>query len=140
MASFEQAINKVLKYEGGYANNSSDKGGETYMGISRKANPKNAIWPIIDEYKKKYTTKSTLNAALKKDNNITQIVKKTYKSNYWDKFKLDKMYNQRLAENIFDDCVNRGVGATAYSLHLLLGIEPCVKKVSTQLLNKLKYY
>lgn len=41
----------TLKFEGGYANNKADKGGETYRGISRTNHPTWAGWPIIDKIK-----------------------------------------------------------------------------------------
>ena len=39
MADFRLAYKKIEAAEGGYVNDPDDKGGETYKGISRKANP-----------------------------------------------------------------------------------------------------
>jgi lysozyme family protein len=50
--SFETAYKQTAKFEGGYANSPKDPGGETFRGISRKAHPDWAGWPIIDQIKK----------------------------------------------------------------------------------------
>ena len=39
MEVFEEAVKQVLKHEGGYVNDPVDPGGETNMGISKKAYP-----------------------------------------------------------------------------------------------------
>ena len=39
-------------------------------------------------------------------------IKNVYKKQYWDKLLLDKVTSQRIANELFDDCVNRGVNAT----------------------------
>ncbi len=45
-------ISTILSHEGGYANHPADKGGETYRGISRKANPNWEGWKYIDDVKR----------------------------------------------------------------------------------------
>ena len=52
MAIFNLAYKKLEVAEGGYVNDPDDKGGETYKGISRKANPNWAGWISIDQIKK----------------------------------------------------------------------------------------
>lgn len=56
MVTYEQfkssILPQTLKFEGGYANIPGDKGGETYRGISRKANPNWSGWKYIDRVKK----------------------------------------------------------------------------------------
>ncbi len=49
---YSQIIPTTLAHEGGYANHPSDKGGETYRGITRKHNPNWEGWAFIDEVKK----------------------------------------------------------------------------------------
>jgi len=49
---FSHILNDTLKHEGGYANHSADKGGETYRGITRKNNPNWQGWKYIDEVKR----------------------------------------------------------------------------------------
>ena len=55
MADFNIAFNKVVFHEGGYVNDPEDRGGETYMGISRRAHPSSNIWYHIDKVTKKYS-------------------------------------------------------------------------------------
>ena len=112
MANFNKAIVKILKKEGGYVNDPVDKGGETYKGISRKYHSKNYMWVLIDRLKDECGgVNSKFKAKLNLSEQIDAEVKKIYKTDYWDKFKLDTVPNQKVAEQIFDDAVNRGVGA-----------------------------
>lgn len=138
MADFTKALVKVLKREGGYANDPTDKGGETYKGISRKANPDAKMWIIIDNYKKECSgVNSTFKNKLNNDKNITNEVNIIYKTKYWNPFQLDKVINQKVAEQIFDDAVNRGVGAACKLCCSLLGL-PISSKPSSKLLSLLQ--
>lgn len=112
MAKFDEAIKKILDHEGGYVNNKNDKGGETYMGISRKAHPNSKIWAIIDVITKKYKTVKTINKYLKANVELTNLIKDIYKKEYWNPLSLDKEKSQRLANQIFDNAVNMGVSKT----------------------------
>ena len=51
MANFEDEFNRIIFVEGGYVNDPSDAGGETYLGISRKANPYWKGWEMVDTIK-----------------------------------------------------------------------------------------
>lgn len=111
MANYNIAYNKVIKVEGGYANDPDDAGGETYMGISRKFNPNAKFWKVIDEIKSKNKniTNKEMNAILKKNNSIIGEIKNIYKNKYWDKLYLDNLNSQKIAEELFDTAVNMGV-------------------------------
>lgn len=137
MANFDIAFRRTISAEGGYVNDPDDKGGETYMGISRRAHPSSKIWTYIDKVEKKGKTNRQITAELKKNNWLTAEVKKIYKESYWDKFQLDKCRLQKISNEIFDDAVNRGVGAAAYIACIVLNI-PAQKRVTQELLNKLK--
>lgn len=106
MANFEKALELVLKNEGGYVNDPNDNGGETYKGISRRANPKWSGWKIIDGYKKKY---KDFKKKLDSDNELQKCVKSLYRSNYWNPIKGDDLVHQDMAEEIFDAAVNFGI-------------------------------
>lgn len=121
MADFNISFNKIILTEGGYVNDPYDKGGETYLGISRVHHPDSLMWPLIDEVKKLYGTKN-ITSRLKENNIITEEAREIYKKDYWDKLRLDEIPNQRVAHEVFDDAVNRGVGAAIKTIKLVLGL------------------
>lgn len=139
MADFSIAFRRTISAEGGYVNDPDDKGGETYMGISRRAHPNATIWKTIDKVDKTGLTNRQITTILKKNTHLTAEVKKIYKPNYWDKFQLDDCRSQRMANEIFDDAVNRGVGAAAYIAAIILKV-PAYKKVTPQLIKAIKEY
>lgn len=112
MAKFDEAFEKVVFHEGGYVNDPDDKGGETYMGISRRAHPNALIWQYVDKITKQFSSESKITTELKKNKELTSLVKKIYKSDYWNPFDLTKEKSQRLANQIFDNAVNMGVERT----------------------------
>lgn len=114
MAVFEKAFAKTVKAEGGYVNNPNDKGGETYMGVTRKNYPKLKMWEMIDFYKTILPDRKPkdLNSILCRIKDIQEEVKNVYKTNYWNPIKLDLVASQRIAEQLFDNAINCGVTAT----------------------------
>lgn len=128
MADFDKAFEKVIFKEGGYVNDKDDAGGETYMGISRVHNPNSLIWYIVDKVTAKYKKVSDINRELKKDEELTALVKALYKSDYWSPFNLNKEKSQRLANQIFDNAVNRGVSATKKLIQRIKNEMEYVKK------------
>ena len=138
MANFDKALTKVLRKEGGYSNNPADKGGETYKGIAPKYHKTNYMWTLIDRYKDEC---GGVNEVFKKkiavDKQIDAEVKRLYKTNYWDRFKLDDVFNQDVAEQIFDDSVNRGVAAACKLCCTLLNI-PVVTVPNKKLITALQ--
>lgn len=117
MANFKEAFEKVVYNEGGYVNDPDDAGGETYMGISRRAHPNSIIWKHVDKITAKYKTFKTITKYLKQNKELTKEIECIYKSDYWMKFNLDKEKSQRLANQIFDSAVNIGITATKNSLN-----------------------
>ena len=81
---FEEAVKQVLKHEGGYVNDPVDPGGETNMGISKKAYPYLNI--------KELTEKDA---------------KDIYFKDYWLKGKCSKL-PEELQHIYFDMVVNMG--------------------------------
>lgn len=108
----------TLKYEGGYSNTPGDKGGETYRGISRRANPDWSGWKFIDKVKK-----PSLFAKEKpiKQNAIfpelEQEVAKFYYASYFVKNGFHLLSSTDLALVLFDWAVHGG-----YSLQRLLSV------------------
>ena len=110
MANFQLAKEKILKIEGGYVNRSADKGGETFRGISRNANPDWAGWKIVDAFR----NLPNFPASLDKHLNLLQLVDLKYKADYWDSLKLDNIIYQGVADEIFDISVNMGIVTAAH--------------------------
>ena len=138
MANFDVAYKKIEKNEGGYVNDPNDRGGETYKGISRKYHPDSPMWVIIDDTKKEHGIKG-LTSILKYNDRLNNLVKKIYKNDYWDVFELDDCSSQEIAEEIFDDAVNRGVAAACRIASKLLGMS-VVSEPTDELKYNLKHY
>ena len=82
---FFEIVNHTLEEEGGYVNDSTDKGGETNFGISKRA------YPDVDIFN------------LKEDEAID-----IYWKDYWVRGKCDKVPG-KLQAIYFDMCVNFGI-------------------------------
>ena len=137
MANFTIAFNRTMKTEGGYANDPDDRGGETYMGIARKFHPTCGIWKYVDALTSQNKTTKQINAELKKNISVQNIVKIFYKQNYWDVFKLDSVKRQSVANELFDDAVNRGVGAATKLAKSIVGLR-ADSKITNEFLVKLQ--
>lgn len=109
MANFEKAIEKMLSHEGGYVNDPSDPGGETYKGVARKMFSKWEGWTTIDIAKRSQNFPKNLDA----DTNLHQLITQFYKVNFWDKINADDILNEDVAFSIFDFGVNAGVSTSA---------------------------
>ena len=107
MANFNEAFEITNKHEGGYANVSGDKGGETYKGIARNYWPNWAGWGIIDSAKEK-TPMNRLNGVLSENFELQKAVSLFYKINFWDKMRLDEFKTQAIANEVYDTGVNFG--------------------------------
>ncbi len=104
MAKFELAHPKVAANEGGYANDPADKGGETWKGIARKANPGWQGWVVLDSYKDKPGFPDNLH----KVELLESLVKSLYRIKYWDAIEGDRLLLQEIADSIYDSAVNMG--------------------------------
>ena len=138
MANFDIAFNRTITAEGGYVNDPDDKGKETYMGISRVYHPKEIMWSVIDVMKKRHSG-TVLNYVLKESSVIQNNVKSIYKKEYWDVISLDNIPNQKIANEIFDDAVNRGVKSAIKTIQKVLGMN-VNGVISEELINNLKKY
>lgn len=122
MANFEKAFKLVVEAEGGYVNDKDDKGGETFMGITRKNHPNLKMWDIVDKYIDMYNSIYGINKYLKNRDDVMEEIRGVYKKQYWDKLMLDDVNYQRVANSLFDDCVNRGVSATLKLIRNVYGL------------------
>lgn len=133
MANFSDAFNITIKSEGGYVNNPNDKGGETYMGITRKNYPNLKMWKFIDQYKVD-NRGMILNNILSSKRSILDEVRSVYRTNYWNKLGLDKVKKQRVANQFFDIAVNNGVTAAIKTMQRIAGMKE-TGKISNELIN-----
>lgn len=117
MANFKISEQETGRFEGLYANNPSDRGGETYAGIARKFWPNWLGWKKIDAIKSKYgKTASIINQYAKKDAELSEMISQFYKGNFWDSLKLDAVTDQQLANTVYDFGVNSGTDRAAKTL------------------------
>jgi len=105
MADFDKAISKVLKHEGGYANDPSDRGGETYKGIARNFWPKWDGWSTVDKLKAQKGFPRILNDSV----SLHASVVKFYNIRFWDKIGGDLINEQDIAFKLVDTAVNMGI-------------------------------
>jgi len=101
--SFEQAIQKTLIWEGGYANLIGDSGGETYRGISRNNWSTWEGWAIVDVAKSQPNFPKSLDS----DTNLLGLVISFYRQNFWQP-EYDELLDEDVASKIFDIGVNVG--------------------------------
>jgi lysozyme family protein len=114
MATFKLAYIKMIGHEGGYSDKSTDRGGETYRGISRVNFPNWKGWPLVDHYKSQgpFTEKS-LTEKLDNDPQLNFMVADFYEAEFWVKLKLNQIGSQAIANELFDTGVNQGRGTAA---------------------------
>lgn len=102
MAEFKHAYTRTAKWEGGYANVTCDRGGETYAGISRKYHPTWNGWAIIDNYKPLRHNQKI------KNTDIENAVRIFYYREFWQPIQGDLIENQDIADFVYDWHVNSG--------------------------------
>ena len=115
MTTFNTILSKTLSHEGTYSNRKSDRGGETYKGISRKYHPRWPGWKIIDDAKeriggiealKKGDVTPVLGADAQEE--LERAVRSFYKEKFWHRIKGDalSMIDDEIAFLVFDATVN----------------------------------
>lgn len=102
--SFESAYTATMGVEGGYANNPTDRGGETYRGISRKHWPSWNGWSVID------TTKNLPDfpGRLAHIQELQASVRSFYEQNFWRQCGADRVESPEVGAVLFDAAVNHG--------------------------------
>lgn len=111
-AQFLNAIlPSTLKYEGGYSHISGDRGGETYRGISRNANPTWSGWKFIDNYKFKNVNSVELAKKIPNNKIFTELegdVADFYYNQYFVNRGFNLLNNTFTALLLFDYAVHGG--------------------------------
>lgn len=104
--NFQQALEKVLKHEGGFVNHPADPGGATNKGITLAT---------FRRYVKRNGTVDDLKAL------TIEQAGKVYKAQYWDKVRGDDMPSG-LDYAVFDFAVNSGPAKAVKELQKVLGV------------------
>lgn len=104
--NFQQALEKVLKHEGGFVNHPADPGGATNKGITLAT---------YRRYIKKNGTVDDLKTL------TIEQAGKVYKAQYWDKVRGDDLPSG-LDYAVFDFAVNSGPAKAAKELQKALGV------------------
>lgn len=116
MANFTEAVAKTELWEGGYVNNPSDSGGETYRGISRNNWPNWEGWAIIDAAKLQPSFPKSLDS----DSNLQGMIVQFYHDNFW---RYDGIVDDEVAWKVFDLGVNVGVVHAVKILQQAVGVQ-----------------
>lgn len=104
--TFDEALEHLLKHEGGWVNHPSDPGGETNMGVTKRVWEEWVGHPV--------NTMKTL---------TPEDVAPLYKQKYWDRVKGDDL-PVGVAYCVFDCSVNSGTGRAAKFLQEAVGAVP----------------
>ena len=117
---FMTSFIKALSNEGFISNNSTDKGGFTYKGISRTKHQSWPGWKIIDEIFRStdYQSVQQINS-----NPILQnLVQGFYLTEFWNKIQGDLLPTQNIANEIFESSINLGVSAASEILQRTINL------------------
>ena len=106
--TFEEALEHVLKHEGGYVNHKLDKGGITNLGVTI------AVW---EEWIGRESSEDEMRNLKPED------VADLYKKLYWDRVKGDDLPSG-VNYCVFDAAVNSGTGRAAKWLQEAVGAVP----------------
>lgn len=118
MADFRAAYDILVSHEGGYAYDPLDRGGETYRGIARRFHPGWGGWKIIDAIKAEMP--NDLRRALDTHAELQECVRSYYRIAYWVPIGGDAISCQQLANELFEQAVNLGVGRAVEHLQRAL--------------------
>ena len=99
--NFEQAFDKMIGHEGGYANYPSDPGGETMFGVTKNVARANGYDGSMRDLPR-------------------ETAKAIYRKQYWDAIKADQL-PEALRFHVFDAAVNSGVGQAVKWLQRVAG-------------------
>lgn len=131
MAEFLKAYKRTAVHEGGYANVTGDRGGETYKGIARRFYPGWDGWKIVDA-SKPLRHNQIINSA-----KLDELVHSFYKGKYWDALRGDLIDSQILAEFLYDYYVHSGTMAVK-KLQEIVGVvvDGVLGPISINAINK----
>lgn len=104
---FKDALILVGIAEGAYTNDPRDDGGRTIAGLSQRANPDLAIWPMIELWEERGYTAAQIDKLARQDPHFQSLVRATYKGRYWNQMRCDEL-PPIMRYPVFNACVNIG--------------------------------
>ncbi|MFC5067811.1 glycoside hydrolase family 108 protein [Flaviflagellibacter deserti] len=107
-AGFAQALDAVLRHEGGYIDHPSDPGGATNLGVTRAT---------LSRWRGRAVSKAEVRALTRHE------AAAVYRAFYWDEIAGDAL-PPGLDLAVFDYCVNSGPGRAARTLQVIVGTVP----------------
>ena len=119
MATLAPALARALEHEGVYSNDPDDVGAETYCGIARHFWPSWEGWPAIDACRRYADFPDCIDRpafAAK----MRPAVADFYALNFWQPIRGDLITHQGIADEVFEQAVNMGVGTASTNLQLAL--------------------
>lgn len=114
--SYEAALRRVLGVEGVYSNDPTDRGGETFCGISRVNWPSWPGWAIIDQ-QKQINVKPSLDVQ-----GLREAVSAFYLQQFWTPLCCHLIQDEFVAYELFEAAVNLGVGKSGMLLQEALNL------------------
>lgn len=120
MADFDLAYARTNGYEGhGLSDVPSDRGGETYAGISRVMHPKWEGWAVIDKYDRRARgwQPTAADQAL-----LDRLHAAFFRGEFWLRVGGNLLPDQDVANEVYDSAVNCGVGRAAEWLQIALNV------------------
>lgn len=106
-ASFDAALEAILRHEGGFVNHPDDPGGMTNLGVTKTVWEEWVGHPVDEKQMRALTP---------------EMVAPLYKKKYWDKVKGDELPDG-VDYAVFDAAVNSGPGRAAKWLQGCVGVE-----------------
>lgn len=133
MADFSISYNLTSKSEGGYTNHPDDNGNWTggQKGVGTLVGTNLGISaPVLKDFLKRGIVVSDMKNLTK---DVAMLI---YKKNYWDRMRGDEILVQRVANIIYDDCVNTGPSSAIKKAQKILGVD-LTGTMTTDTLDKL---
>lgn len=116
--SFPTAFAKTMGHEGTYSNDPDDRGGETYMGISRVGHPLWDGWQVLDRCVN--ANDKPIPSAMETQR-LLLLVQEFYRAAFWGPLGGDNLPSD-VGEELFDSAVNMGLGTATRFLQQALNM------------------
>lgn len=127
MADIRKAIELLKEFE--FSNDNTKllhkndtEDGLTYFGIYQSANPEWKGWEIINRYLSNEPDLKKCSVILSNVSDLNKLVETYIKRKYWDYARLDEVYSQQIANEIFIFGFNVGIKTAVKKAQKLVGV------------------